>query len=303
MRSRFCPPAFRSALIAAALVCAQGAAAQPAAQSPDQAQRLCALRRALRRRRAARFRSFGSACGRAPAPASSPARTTACAFRDRSCRFRTRGCLWSPTWAAGARGRAGCCCSIRRRRKASGSRCCCRSSTCRMALRVGIDRRVYASTVDSVFRFDPLAAAPESTIEVIVRGLPGSQPTLSDGTKLDAQSPSAEALRVRQDRPALREHRRAERQMRHQDRGERAVRRRRGRVRDGGGLGVHAAGRRRVSGLEAGRAEPAVRGLRAGPAQLDGARRASAVSGRRLSRCCRPRTPAICPIRRSRTKS
>ena len=52
-------------------------------------------------------------------------------------------------------------------------------------LGVGIDRRVYASTADKVFRFDPRAANPEATIEVIVQGLPGLQPTLSDGTKLE----------------------------------------------------------------------------------------------------------------------
>ena len=51
-------------------------------------------------------------------------------------------------------------------------------------LAVGVDRRVYASTVETVFRFDPLASAPESTVEVIVRDLPGLQPRLSDGTKL-----------------------------------------------------------------------------------------------------------------------
>jgi glucose/arabinose dehydrogenase len=49
-------------------------------------------------------------------------------------------------------------------------------------LAIGIDRRVYASTSEKVFRFDPLAAAPETTVEVIVQGLPGLQVKLPDGT-------------------------------------------------------------------------------------------------------------------------
>jgi glucose/arabinose dehydrogenase len=51
-------------------------------------------------------------------------------------------------------------------------------------LAIGIDRRVYASTVDRIFRFDPLAANPAGTMEVIVKGLPGHQPTLPDKTKI-----------------------------------------------------------------------------------------------------------------------
>jgi glucose/arabinose dehydrogenase len=52
-------------------------------------------------------------------------------------------------------------------------------------LAIGIDRRVYASTVDKIFRFDPLAANPAATMEVIVQGLPGHQPTLPNHTKID----------------------------------------------------------------------------------------------------------------------
>jgi len=51
-------------------------------------------------------------------------------------------------------------------------------------LAIGNDRRVYASTAETVFRFDPLAAKPEDTVEVIVQDLPGLQPRLSDGTRL-----------------------------------------------------------------------------------------------------------------------
>jgi glucose/arabinose dehydrogenase len=55
-------------------------------------------------------------------------------------------------------------------------------------LAIGIDHRVYASTAETVFRFDPLAPQPESTVEVILQGLPGLQPTLSDGSKLERAS-------------------------------------------------------------------------------------------------------------------
>ena len=51
-------------------------------------------------------------------------------------------------------------------------------------LGVGIDRRIYAGLADRIFRFDPLAADPAASVETIVQGLPGLQPTLSDGTKL-----------------------------------------------------------------------------------------------------------------------
>ena len=51
-------------------------------------------------------------------------------------------------------------------------------------LAIGIDRRVYASVVDRIFRFDPLAADSAATVETIVQGLPGFRPKLSDGTVL-----------------------------------------------------------------------------------------------------------------------
>lgn len=49
-------------------------------------------------------------------------------------------------------------------------------------LAAGPDGNVYASTDTSVFRFDPLAANPKSTIETIIRALPGRRLTLPDGT-------------------------------------------------------------------------------------------------------------------------
>jgi hypothetical protein len=47
-------------------------------------------------------------------------------------------------------------------------------------LAIGIDRRVYASTADRIFRFDPLAKSPATTVENILQGLPGRRVTLSD---------------------------------------------------------------------------------------------------------------------------
>jgi glucose/arabinose dehydrogenase len=52
-------------------------------------------------------------------------------------------------------------------------------------LAVGIDRRIYASTAEKVFRFDPLAARPETTVEVILQNLPGRRVRLSDGTLIE----------------------------------------------------------------------------------------------------------------------
>jgi glucose/arabinose dehydrogenase len=51
-------------------------------------------------------------------------------------------------------------------------------------LAIGPDKKVYASTAETIFRFDPLAAHPQSTIETIIHGLPGRHITLPDGTKV-----------------------------------------------------------------------------------------------------------------------
>ncbi len=51
-------------------------------------------------------------------------------------------------------------------------------------LAIGPDRKLYASTAETIFRFDPLADNPRSTVETIVRRLPGRRITLPDGTKL-----------------------------------------------------------------------------------------------------------------------
>lgn len=57
-------------------------------------------------------------------------------------------------------------------------------------LAIGPDKRVYASTAETIFRVDPLAANPRSTIETIIHGLPGRRTTLSDGTKVQESSHS-----------------------------------------------------------------------------------------------------------------
>ncbi|MGY3131200.1 glucose/arabinose dehydrogenase [Bradyrhizobium sp. USDA 4501] len=57
-------------------------------------------------------------------------------------------------------------------------------------LAIGPDRKVYASTAEMIFRFDPLAADPRSTMEVVVQGLPGRKITLPDGTRIAESSHS-----------------------------------------------------------------------------------------------------------------
>lgn len=50
---------------------------------------------------------------------------------------------------------------------------------------LGPDKKLYASTAEAIFRFDPLADNPRSTVETIIRRMPGRRITLPDGTKLD----------------------------------------------------------------------------------------------------------------------
>lgn len=54
---------------------------------------------------------------------------------------------------------------------------------------VGPDNKIYASSAETIFRFDPLAANPRSTIETIVQGLPGRKVRLSDGAVTDSTHP------------------------------------------------------------------------------------------------------------------
>ena len=53
------------------------------------------------------------------------------------------------------------------------------------ALVIGPDKKLYASTAETIFRFDPLADNPRSTVETIIRHMPGRRITLPDGTRLD----------------------------------------------------------------------------------------------------------------------
>ncbi len=49
---------------------------------------------------------------------------------------------------------------------------------------IGIDQKVYGSTTETIFRFDPLAPNPKDTVETIVQGLPSRNITLPDGAKV-----------------------------------------------------------------------------------------------------------------------
>ena len=51
-------------------------------------------------------------------------------------------------------------------------------------LAIGLDRKVYASTAETIFRFDPLARDPKETVETIVQGLPARDIKLPDGSKV-----------------------------------------------------------------------------------------------------------------------
>ena len=52
-------------------------------------------------------------------------------------------------------------------------------------LQAGPDKKIYASTSETIFRFDPLAANPKSTIETIIRKLPGRKVRLADGSLVE----------------------------------------------------------------------------------------------------------------------
>ncbi|RTM09498.1 MAG: sugar dehydrogenase, partial [Bradyrhizobiaceae bacterium] len=52
-------------------------------------------------------------------------------------------------------------------------------------LAIGPDRKLYASTAETIFRFDPLADDPRATVEIIIRHLPGRRITLPDGTRVE----------------------------------------------------------------------------------------------------------------------
>jgi glucose/arabinose dehydrogenase len=52
-------------------------------------------------------------------------------------------------------------------------------------LQTGPDGKVYASTSETIFRFDPLAPNPKSTIETVIQKLPGRKVTLSDGSVIE----------------------------------------------------------------------------------------------------------------------
>ncbi|QQO13657.1 PQQ-dependent sugar dehydrogenase [Bradyrhizobium diazoefficiens] len=50
---------------------------------------------------------------------------------------------------------------------------------------IGPDKKLYASSAETIFRFDPLAENPRSLVETIIRHMPGRMIKLPDGTKLD----------------------------------------------------------------------------------------------------------------------
>ena len=51
-------------------------------------------------------------------------------------------------------------------------------------LAIGADKKVYSSTTETIFRFEPLAAEPARTVETIVQGLPARDIRLPDGSTI-----------------------------------------------------------------------------------------------------------------------
>ena len=52
-------------------------------------------------------------------------------------------------------------------------------------LQLGPDGKIYASTSETIFRFDPLAPHPKTSVETVIQKLPGQKVTLSDGTSIE----------------------------------------------------------------------------------------------------------------------
>lgn len=50
---------------------------------------------------------------------------------------------------------------------------------------IGPDRKLYASTAETIIRFDPLADNPRGTVETIIRHMPGRRIALPDGTGIN----------------------------------------------------------------------------------------------------------------------
>lgn len=51
-------------------------------------------------------------------------------------------------------------------------------------LAIGRDHKLYSSTAETIFRFEPLAGEPARTVETMVRGLPARNIRLGDGSKV-----------------------------------------------------------------------------------------------------------------------
>ncbi|MES3036587.1 MAG: SMP-30/gluconolactonase/LRE family protein [Bdellovibrionota bacterium] len=52
-------------------------------------------------------------------------------------------------------------------------------------LAIGPDGKSYVATQEMIFRFDPLAARPDSSVETIIRGLPGVAFQMPEGAKIE----------------------------------------------------------------------------------------------------------------------
>jgi hypothetical protein len=149
-------------------------------------------------------------------------------------------------------------------------------------LAIGLDGKVYASTAETIFRFDPLARDPKETVETIVQGLPARGITLPDGSKVaESVHPIKQFAFDKTGRlyvnigaptdacvtkaPITKPCAAGE-----------------GPAPLAAIMGLYATGWRRFSGAEARRSQPLARDIRQRAAQLDGACGPSSVSSGRI---------------------
>ncbi len=131
-------------------------------------------------------------------------------------------------------------------------------------LEIGPDKKIYASTDTTIFRFDPLASNPKASMEVVIHDLPGRSVTLSDGTRVaEVVHPLKQFVFDKTGRIYVNIGAPTDSCVNYANRlcpaGE-------GAKSAGLGLGIHTAGRRYLPGAEAGRSESAARSFCARPA-------------------------------------
>ena len=147
--------------------------------------------------------------------------------------------LW-PTWEVGFVPRADCCFdpSLPSGRR---TKVLLDGIDYPFGLAIGADKKIYSSTTETIFRFEPLGQpSPRAPSKRSCRACPRG--TSGSGRQHDRRERAFdEAIRVRCGWPAIRECRCAHGRMRDQGDYGKELRRRGGARSDGGGMGFHAA--------------------------------------------------------------